>query len=174
MENENESVDSNNNDGEDQDTDESLENTEEETEETSNEETEDDSDVDSLQEKNKNLFARAKKAETELKKLKSAKKDDSSTSSEEVLTRDEAFLIAGGVDTEDLEQLKIIQKGTDVSLSEAVKSPMYTAYKEQKEIKAKRKKAQLGASGGSGSSKDDINKSGLTEKEHRALWEKSN
>lgn len=169
METEDEEIITSENDDDDKDIDTNLENTEEETEEESEEEP----DVDALQEKNKNLFARAKKAETELKKLKSVKKDDSSNSSEEALTRDEAMLIAGGVDAEDLEQLKAIQKGTSVSLSEAVENPMYKAYKEKKVRDVKRKKAQLGTgSGGGGTKEDDINQEGLTREEHKKLWSK--
>lgn len=176
MDKENEDIDSQNND-DDKDIDENLENTEEETEEEySDEET----DVDVLKKQKKDLFVRAKKAETELKKRKAvdketvkAKKDDSSNDSEDTLTRDEAMLIAGGVDAEDLEQLKAIRKGTGVSLSEAVKNPMYEAYKEKKVKEAKRKKAQLGAGSGlGGGESDDINKPGLTEEEHRKLWSK--
>lgn len=157
------------------------ENTEEETEgETLEEET----DVDALKEKNKQLFARAKKAEGFVLKdgewVKKPEKSDTSkkpeaektSSNEEALTRDEAILIAGGVDEEDLIQLKAIQKGTGVSLSEAVKNPMYQAYQKEKKAETKRKKAQLGAGGGSSKTDDDINKQGLTEEEHRKLWSK--
>ncbi len=168
-------------DDDNQDVDKDLENTEDI---DNDDNVEDETDVTALKEKNKQLFARAKKAEGFVLKngkwVKKLEKSDTTkkleakdTSSEDVLTRDEAMLIAGGVDAEDLEQLKAIQKGTGVSLSEAVKNPMYEAYKEKKVKEAKRKKAQLGAGSGSGGGEsDDINKPGLTEEEHRKLWSK--
>ena len=174
MDIENEGVASTTND-DDKDIEENLKNTEEETEETS-EETEEEPDVDALQEKNKNLFARAKKAETELKKLKTAKKDGSSTEEAEdtpYLTKDEAVLIAKGMELEEMDKLKVIQKGMGGTLKEAYDSDLYQSHIKQKEAEDKRKKAQLGTSGKSGTEDEGFNKPNMTEEEHRALWKKN-
>ena len=172
MDNENEGVDSTTND-DNQDVDKDLENTEEETEEQSEEET----NVDVLNEKNKNLFARAKKAEAELKKIKkvdSSKEAEAKDTSSEYLTKDEAVLIAKGMELEEMEQLKLIQKGMGGTLKEALESPLYQGYTKQKAVEDKRKKAQLGASSGSGEKEVGFDKEDITAEEHRALWDKEN
>lgn len=179
MANENdEAVDSTNNET---DQAENLETTAEETAEETLPETED---VEALKEKNRQLFARAKKAEgfvlkdgKWIKKEKPPveKKPEAKDATSEYLTKEEAVLIAKGIDLEDLEQLKLIQKATGKSLKEASESPLYQGYTKQKEAETKRQKAQLGASrGGGGRSGDEekLNKPNLSTDEHRAIWEK--
>lgn len=128
-------------------------------------------DAEELKKKNKQLFERAKKAEGELKALKSKGKGAESTSGD-YLTRDEAILLAKGIDLEDMDQLKLIQKATGSSLKEAMENPLYQGYIKNKEAEIKRNKAQLGAAGGESAVEKEFNKPNLTPEEHRALWEK--
>jgi len=94
------------------------------------------------------------------------------TSSDNVFTREEAVLIAQGMDLDDLDKLKGIQKGLGLkSFKEALDSDLWTAYSEKKKADAKREKASLGASGGSGKSSELTAKSDMSEEEHRKLWE---
>jgi hypothetical protein len=76
------------------------------------------------------------------------------------------------MDLEDLDKLKLIQRGMGGTLKEAYDSDLYQSHIKQSEAETKRKKAQLGAGGGSGTEKSDFDKPNLTEEEHRALWEK--
>lgn len=134
-------------------------------------------DVDALKERlkkteeaNKRLYARLKEKKPQAEVKKETKQDTTN----EYLTKDEAILIAKGMDLEDIEYAKLIQKGAGSTLKEALENPLFQAYTKQKEAEEMRKKAQLGASGGSAGKFDEgFNKPGLTEAEHRALWEKT-
>lgn len=138
-----------------------------------------------LKEQNRHLFARAKRAEgfvlkdgkwiKKEKPIVVEKKPEAKDTTTESLTREEAVMIAKGTDLEDLDQLKLVQKATGLSMKEAEKHPLYQGYIAQKRAEEKKKKSQLGASnGGRVSVEDKINKPGLTREEHMALWEKEN
>lgn len=153
-----------------------VEVTPEVTEETEAEvtlETEPEVDVARLQEINKKLFARAKKAEEALKaKPKQVVQPKTNTNinnaSESYLTREEAILIAKGEDETSLTKLKAIAKGSGVSLLDAQKDEMFIAWKERQEKESKTNKAKLGASKGSGSQKPEKTVSEMTSEEHKA------
>jgi len=97
-----------------------------------------------LEQKNKQLYSRATKAESEVKRLK--KEVEAKPGATEQISREEVVLIAQGMDDEDLEVLKTIQKGSDISLKKAKDSPLFKSYIKDKESKAKKGKSQLGAS----------------------------
>ena len=127
-------------------------------------------DVAKLQEINKKLFARAKKAEEALKKTLKADvtptKKEITNNTEQYLTREEAILIAKGYEDSELAKLKAIAKGSNCSLLDATKDEMFVVWKEKQEVERKKSKSQLGASKGSGSSRPEKSISEMTAKEH--------
>lgn len=165
MENENENIDSLN--------DEQIE-VEELTEETSEEETTlTVEDYKKLERKNKELFERAKKAEALVKEVKETKKPAETLKTNETpvsLSREEAILIAKGVDENVIEQASLIASAKGISLNDAMKDPLIEAYTENIKAREKREKAQLGASNNSGVyvNKGDLSQRvGMTEEEHK-------
>lgn len=88
------------------------------------------------------------------------------------LSREEAILFAKGLTPEEVDQAEKIAKLEGVSLTEAINNDLFTLWKEKKDAEDKAKKAQLGASNGSPTSrkKKDISSSGLSKDEHKALW----
>lgn len=91
------------------------------------------------------------------------------------LTREEGILIAKGMTEENLNQLKVIAKGKDISLLEAEKDPLFTTYFEKFQKEKKSEQAKLGASKGSSykETKPEF-KNGMTREEHFALWKENN
>jgi len=105
---------------------------------------------------------------------KKANKKDINTSSDASFTREEAVLIAQGMDLEDLDNLKVIQKGQGLkTFKEAVESPLFVAYSKAKKAEKKRKESSLGASKGSGGSSDTVFKPDMSEEEHRKAWKEA-
>jgi len=96
------------------------------------------------------LTARAKKAEDELRNIKTSKETKADSNLTNTLSREEAFLIAKGYDDESLNQIQVIAKGKGISMLDAEKDPLFISYKEKKDAEAKAEKAKLGASKGSG------------------------
>lgn len=89
------------------------------------------------------------------------------------INRDELFLIAKGYDDDAIAQLQIIARGSGTSLKEALENPLFKNYEAKQKEEARRAKAKLGASNGSGYSQGGpAIKPGMTEAEHRAVWEK--
>lgn len=126
-----------------------------------------------LKEKNKQLFERAKKAEAELKKIKLKPKQNAETP--QYLTREEAILLKGDLEIEDVDYLKVIQaglksQGDNKSLSELKNHPLFIAYLKDKQEKIKSEKAKLNAS-----SKSFIPsaKKEMTREEHVEFWKRS-
>lgn len=94
-------------------------------------------------------------------------------SSSEFLSREEAVLIAQGVDIDDLDQLKAIQKGFGYkSFKEAMDSQLFKAYSKEKKAEKERESASLGASGGSTGSRPAVT-SDMSEEDHKAAWAKA-
>jgi len=92
------------------------------------------------------------------------------------LTREEIILLAKGVDDSDITYLKKLQAGdkvmgNEISLSEAMLDPLFVAYKEQREAKAKAEKAQLGASGSGAVHQSNKFDQELSKEDHKKLWE---
>jgi hypothetical protein len=118
------------------------------------------------------LTARAKKAEEELKALK-AKPQEVKTN-DPPLT-EELKLIARGLSDEAIEQAKVIAKGKDIPLPEAIKDPLFAIYQKDAEEKRKKEDAKLGASKGSGESQEEIKafQSGASREEHMEAFKKA-
>lgn len=88
---------------------------------------------------------------------------------------DELKLIARGLSDEEIDQAKIVAKGKDVSLVEAIKDPLFTTYQQKLKEDDKKEKARLGATSGSGESEGIITgtESGSTRDEHMAAFKKA-
>lgn len=121
-----------------------------------------------LQATNKKLYERAKKAEAELKTLKS-KPAEAKVSPQ--LDVEETVLLAQGMPEDLLKQLRKVAKVNDTSLIKAQTDPIFVAVKEKYEKELKQKDASLGASRGSAAAKPkkDFSTPGLTREEHKAL-----
>lgn len=114
------------------------------------------------------------KAQKEHFKKKANKKETVSTPHEDSFTREEAVLIAQGMDLEDLDNLKAIQKGLGLSsFKDAVDSSLFKAYRNEKQTEKKRKESSLGASGGSGDSTESKFRPGMSAEEHEKAWRES-
>lgn len=117
------------------------------------------------------LTARAKKAEDELRNIKTSKETKADSNLTNTLSREEAVLIAQGYDLETLNQIQVIAKGKGVSLLEAEKDPLFVSYKEKKDAEAKAEKAKLGASKGSGQKEAKVGFNSFESLEdHKKLW----
>lgn len=125
-------------------------------------------DVEKLQETNKKLFNRAKTAEAELKKLKSQPKVEAPSTNADVLTREEAILIAEGMNADDLDKLKAVAQIEKLSLLKAKDTELFQGYLERIETQRKKDKAKLSASKGS-QTKQEKSVADLTDEEHKAL-----
>lgn len=117
------------------------------------------------------INARAKKAEEELKKFKSAPSPVINNNNSEF--SEEVKLIARGLSDEEISQAKVIAKGKGVVLSEAIKDPLFTIFQKDLKEKEKREQAKLGGSKGSGESQDDSPiKPNMTKEEHQEAFKK--
>lgn len=87
---------------------------------------------------------------------------------------DELKLIARGLSDEDIEQAKVIAKGKDISLAEAIKDPLFTAHQSVAKEQKRKEDAKLGASRGSGQAETKGFRPGMTPEEHKALWREQN
>jgi hypothetical protein len=91
------------------------------------------------------------------------------------LSREEAILIAKGMDDESISQLQSIAKGKAISLLDAEKDPLFVAYYDKRQAELKAERARLGVSKGSGQkqNKPDFTAVGLSEEEHKRLWKEA-
>jgi hypothetical protein len=119
-----------------------------------------------LEAKNKQLFERAKKAEADAK-AKAIPLQTKEPSN--VLSREEAILIAKGVDERIINEAGVIAKAKGINLSEAMKDPLIEAYSEKIKAEEKKEKSQLGASKPGPTFKGvPLEQAvGMTEEEHR-------
>lgn len=86
---------------------------------------------------------------------------------------DELYLVAKGFEDKDIDQLRIIAKGSGIGLRDAVKSDLFKVYQEKQQAEIRKAKAKLSASNSSGvSNGEQAIKPGMTPDEHRAAWEK--
>lgn len=118
------------------------------------------------------LTARTKKAEEELKALKSRPQENSNNNNPQL--SDELKLIARGLSDEAIEQAKVIAKGKGIALTEAIKDPLFEIYQKDEVEKKKKEKAKLGASRGSGETEQEVTglQSGSTREEHEKAFKK--
>ena len=119
---------------------------------------------------NLDILARTRKAEAELKKLKEAQANPPVNSDPQL--SDELKLIARGLSDEAIEKAKVIAKGKGIALTEAVKDPDFIVIQKDLEEKEKREEAKLGASKGSGETKEKVTglESGSTRDEHKKAF----
>lgn len=90
---------------------------------------------------------------------------------QDVLTREEAILIAEGIKQDDLEQLQAIAKGKGISLLKAKEDPIFVAYYEKVEKERKAERAKLNSSKGSQyADSKTVSLSGLSKEEHKKVW----
>jgi len=92
------------------------------------------------------------------------------------LTREEIVLLAKGIEDSDITYLKKLQAGEkamgkEVSLSEAMSDPLFVAFKEQGEAKAKAEQAQLGASSSGAVHQDERFVNNQSREDHKKMWE---
>ena len=114
------------------------------------------------------LTARAKKAEEELKALKA----NPPVTNDPQLS-DELKLIARGLSDEEIDKAKVIAKGAGIALQEAIKDPLFLSYQATLKEQARKEKAKLGASKGSGESQDDtLIRAEMTREEHERAFKK--
>ena len=117
--------------------------------------------------------ARAKKAEEEIKKLKSTPAPSQQINNNNPEFSDELKLIARGLSDEEISQAKVIAKGKGVALTEAIKDPMFSLFQKDLKEKEKREAAKLGGSKGSGESVDEtLIKPNMTKEEHMEAFKK--
>jgi len=152
---------------------------EEDTNISEEDETSDDSNEDAVALQNKldealkaksELTARAKRAEDALKALKA---NPPLQTNDQQLSSEELRLIARGLSDEAIEKAKIIAKGNDISLQEALKDDMFIAYQAKVAEDKRKEDAKLGASKGSGETQQESGvKSGMTREEHEKAFKK--
>lgn len=134
-----------------------------------------------LEEQNKQLFVRAKKAEgftlvdgKWVKQSKPAPAVPTPTPSTSTVSPEELRLIAKGLSDELIDQAKAISAGKGIPLADALKDPLFTAYQTVQAEEKKKEDAKLGASHGSGQEgSSNVFKPGMTEEEHREAWKKA-
>ena len=125
---------------------------------------------------NKKLFARLKRQESKDGGASSAtQKTETATEKTETptgLTRDEAILFAKGFDEAEVEHAQKVATLQGVKLTDAVKDPLFTTWKSNKEAEAKRVQAQLGTSKGARTTvKKTLDTPGLSDEDHKAMFQ---
>jgi len=118
---------------------------------------------------------RAKKAEAELKTLKSEAPQINNNQTLTVEAVETKILKAQGMSDDDIARLKKIASINGTGIIEAQSDDLFTGWKEKKESEEKANKAKLGASRGSGSVKKskDFTTPGLSDEERKELWRQS-
>lgn len=116
-----------------------------------------------------------KKLESRIAELESQtppKKEEPKQAETSSLSRQEAILIARGLDETSLEKANKIAQVEGVTLLEAVEGDVFKAWKTAEEQRQKAEEAKLGASSKSGKSakQKDVTTPGLSREEHKKLW----
>jgi len=149
--------------------------TEDEEATSSNEDSEEETvdladELEKAREANRDINARAKRAEDELKQLR--KSTPPSINNDPQLS-EELKLIARGLSDEEIEHAKVIAKGRGIALTEAIKDSLFLTYQSDLNEKKERENAKLGASKGSGESKNSSDiRSGMSRDEHEKAFNK--
>jgi predicted 2-oxoglutarate/Fe(II)-dependent dioxygenase YbiX len=118
------------------------------------------------------VFARAKKAEADLKALREAQAQPQNINNDPQLS-DELKLIARGLSDEEIDKAKVVAKGLGISLPEAIKDPLFLSYQNTLKEEKRKEKAKLGASKGSGESQEStLVRPGMSEEEHQEAFKK--
>lgn len=150
------------------DTSTTVEEAPESNENSEQEDTVDLAEVEALKTAKAQLTARAKKAEEELKLLKANHPVNSDPQ-----FSDELKLIARGLSDEEIDFAKVIAKGKDLPLQKAILEDSFLSYQATLKEKKRKEDAKLGASKGSGESRDDtLIKEGMSREEHEKAFKK--
>lgn len=125
-----------------------------------------------LRQANLNINIARKKAEAENKKLKSEQAQPRINNNPEL--SEELKLIARGLSDEEIDKAKVIAKGSDITLQEAIKDPLFLVYQATLKEQEKKEKAKLGASKGSGETQPEIigTEFGSSREEHEKAFKK--
>lgn len=128
-------------------------------------------------ESEKKLFERLSKEKArtaDLKKELAATKleKDRLTKKDPQPDTEELRLIAKGFTDEEIDEAKSIAKGRDINLSEAVKTKSFQLFQSDLKETARKEKAKLGATKGSGQEDELIIRPGMSRDEHKAEWQK--
>lgn len=146
--------------------------------------------ADAYEAKNKDVFSRALTAEEKEKKAladaEQAKKDleterakNADQSQKQAAAQsdpEELRALARGFSDEEIDQAKIIAKGNGISLTEAMKTPLFKLFQDNLKEEQRKEKAKLGASAGSGQGNeaDELTvKPNMSVDEHKELWKKA-
>lgn len=124
----------------------------------------------------KKAYARAKVAEAKARELKARVKEleKAVQTNSPATVPEELKLIARGLSDEEIDQAKVISKGKGVTLSEALKDPLFVAFQEKRVEERKKEDAKLGASKGSNQTKEETSfRPGMTADEHKKAWKES-
>lgn len=113
----------------------------------------------------------ADRVTAENKELKKQTKPTTNTT--DVLSREEAILIAQGMVAEDLDELKAVAEAKKISLLKAKDTPLFQGYLEKKEGERKKEKAKLAASRGSTTARDEKSPSDMSRDEHMAFMKEA-
>jgi hypothetical protein len=130
-------------------------------------------DLEKLKESNKRLFERTKKAEADLKALKAKEAKPDIKINSDSLSREEAILIAQGMEADDLDELKAVAEAKGLSLLKAKETPLFQGYLEKIETERKKEKAKLSASKGSQTTQAEKSVSEMTPEEHKEFFKET-
>jgi len=133
--------------------------------------------VEELRKAKGQLTARAKKAEEDLKLLKrelETFRGKPQVNNNDPQLSDELRLIASGLSDEEIEQANIIARGRGIRPTQAIKDPLFLTYQADLKEKKRKEDAKLGASKGSGETKEEVTglQSGATREEHEKAFRK--
>ena len=125
-----------------------------------------------LQQKNKELYERAKKAEALAKEVKSKTIIKNNETQPSSLSREEAILFAKGYTEDEVELANKLAKVNGINVLAAVEDDYLKAKRNERLRKEKSEKASLPASNGVGRFKTDKSVGEMTEDEHRDYFNK--
>ena len=87
------------------------------------------------------------------------------------LTRDEGILFSKGFEEAEVEHAQKVATLQGVKLTEAIKDPLFTTWKTNRDAEAKKQQAQLGTSKGARTTvKKTIDTPGLSDEEHKEMF----
>jgi hypothetical protein len=123
-----------------------------------------------LEERNGKLWARLqrdKKKPASVTAAPAPKKAETSTG----LSRDETILYAKGFEEDEVEYAQKVATLQGVKATEAIKDPLFTTWKSNKDADLKKQQAQLGTSKGAKTTiKKSFDTPGLSDEDHKAMF----
>lgn len=88
------------------------------------------------------------------------------------LSREEAILYAKGKNDDQIAYAKKVAELEGVSITEALDSPLYTAWEEKQSVDNANNAAQIGASRSSAPHRENTIRPGMSKDEHKEMWNK--